>query len=81
MIHEFEDDFYGAELKLIILGYIRPEMNYSSMGKLLHCISGRSPLSKFCFPTVSNTFASKKYGSNYELNFDQRPIFPIVAIF
>ncbi|KAJ1505453.1 riboflavin kinase [Coelomomyces lativittatus] len=31
IIHEFEDDFYGEELRVIILGYIREEKNYSTL--------------------------------------------------
>ncbi|KAJ3317511.1 riboflavin kinase [Boothiomyces sp. JEL0866] len=32
IIHQFEQDFYGEELKVIILGYIRPELNYTTLG-------------------------------------------------
>ena len=38
LIHEFEDDFYGSELKLVILGYIRPEKNYDSLGMRMLCL-------------------------------------------
>ena len=39
LIHEFEDDFYGSELKLVILGYIRPEKNYDSLGMRMLCLA------------------------------------------
>lgn len=32
IIHNFSSNFYGAEIKYIILGYIRPELNYTSKG-------------------------------------------------
>lgn len=32
IINEFEKNFYGANIKLVILGYIRPELNYTSKG-------------------------------------------------
>ena len=33
IIHTFDNDFYGAELSVVILGFIRPEKNYPSLGK------------------------------------------------
>ncbi|KAJ1509466.1 riboflavin kinase [Coelomomyces lativittatus] len=38
IIHEFEDDFYGEELRVIILGYIREEKNYSTLDALIEDI-------------------------------------------
>lgn len=32
IMHKFTECFYGAEIKLIILGYIRPELNYTTKG-------------------------------------------------
>lgn len=32
IIHTFESDFYGSELSVVILGFIRPERNYPSLG-------------------------------------------------
>lgn len=31
-MHDFRRDFYGHELKAIVLGYIRPELDYVSRG-------------------------------------------------
>lgn len=31
LLHEFEDDFYGEELRLVIVGYIRPEVGESKL--------------------------------------------------
>ena len=29
---KYEHDFYGEEIQVIVLGYIRPEYNYTSIG-------------------------------------------------
>lgn len=33
-MHEFQTDFYGREMRAVVLGYIRPELDYISRGKL-----------------------------------------------
>ena len=38
-MHDFKSDFYGAELKVMVLGYIRPELDYVSSGKLIFCLT------------------------------------------
>ncbi|KAF2837456.1 riboflavin kinase, partial [Patellaria atrata CBS 101060] len=35
IIHEFAADFYGADIHLVILGYIRPEYDYVSKESLI----------------------------------------------
>ncbi|KAJ8427432.1 hypothetical protein Cgig2_019044 [Carnegiea gigantea] len=35
LLHEFEDDFYGEEIRLVIVGYIRPELNFPSLESLI----------------------------------------------
>ena len=32
-MHKFDTDFYGYELRAIVLGYIRPELDYTSRGR------------------------------------------------
>jgi len=34
IIHNFSDDFYGSMLKVCLVGYIRDEMNFSSIDEL-----------------------------------------------
>lgn len=34
IMHEFRSDFYGHPMKVVILGYIRPELDYTSRGSL-----------------------------------------------
>lgn len=31
-MHDFKSDFYGHEMRSIVLGYIRPELDYVSRG-------------------------------------------------
>lgn len=38
IIHEFEQDFYGKDLKIIVIGFIRPEYNYTSLESLIEDI-------------------------------------------
>ncbi|GAA5902770.1 hypothetical protein JCM6882_004061 [Rhodosporidiobolus microsporus] len=35
ILHEYPSDFYGKELRVVMLGFIRPEYNYSSMDALI----------------------------------------------
>lgn len=36
IMHKFEGDFYGAHLKLVILGHIRPERDFLSLDDLIN---------------------------------------------
>lgn len=31
-MHEFRSDFYGYDMQAVILGFIRPELDYTSKG-------------------------------------------------
>jgi FAD synthase len=31
-MHNFDEDFYGQEIRAIALGYIRPEADFKSLG-------------------------------------------------
>ncbi|KAJ4703375.1 bifunctional riboflavin kinase/FMN phosphatase-like [Melia azedarach] len=35
LLHEFDEDFYGEELHLVIVGYIRPEANFPTLESLI----------------------------------------------
>ncbi|KAI8887097.1 Flavokinase-domain-containing protein [Backusella circina FSU 941] len=35
VIHEFSEDFYDADIRVLVLGYIRPEQNYPSLAALI----------------------------------------------
>ncbi|KAF5208410.1 Riboflavin kinase, partial [Thalictrum thalictroides] len=35
LLHDFSEDFYGEELRLSIVGYIRPEANFPSLESLI----------------------------------------------
>ncbi len=32
-MHSFPEDFYGAELRVCVVGHIRPELKFNSLGK------------------------------------------------
>jgi FAD synthase len=32
LLHKFDEDFYGANIKLVIYGYLRPEADFGSLG-------------------------------------------------
>ncbi|KAJ7507519.1 hypothetical protein B0H11DRAFT_2153194 [Mycena galericulata] len=38
IMHEFRSDFYGYEMKALVLGYIRPELDYTSREALIEDI-------------------------------------------
>jgi FAD synthase len=32
VIHKYKEDFYGHAMSVLVLGYIRPELDYTSRG-------------------------------------------------
>ncbi len=32
-MHDFKSDFYGHDMQAVVLGYIRPELDYTSRGR------------------------------------------------
>jgi FAD synthase len=34
-MHKYSDDFYGEDLKLLLVGYLRPEMSFDSLQQLI----------------------------------------------
>jgi len=39
VLHNFDSDFYGKELRVAIIGYLRPEKNFSSLNELIGAIN------------------------------------------
>lgn len=39
LLHEFEDDFYEEELRLVVVGYIRPEVRGCIQGAICVYVS------------------------------------------
>jgi hypothetical protein len=39
LLHHFPDDFYGEPLRILVLGYLRPEANFSSLGWFFFSLS------------------------------------------
>jgi riboflavin kinase len=46
VLHKFEKDFYGSEMAISILGYIRPEYDYVSVEALIEDINTDIEVSK-----------------------------------
>ncbi|XP_065841675.1 riboflavin kinase-like [Oscarella lobularis] len=40
LLHEFADDFYGAELSVVVVGYLRDEKSFPSLDALIQAIHG-----------------------------------------
>ncbi|XP_060536610.1 riboflavin kinase [Cylas formicarius] len=38
IIHNYDDDFYGKQLSVVILGYLRPERDFGSLDELIKAI-------------------------------------------
>ncbi len=38
LLHSFPEDFYGQELRLVVSGYLRPELNFPSLDALIAAI-------------------------------------------
>jgi FAD synthase len=38
LLHKFDEDFYGATLKFLVNGYLRPEKNFESLEALVAAI-------------------------------------------
>ena len=53
-MHPFKHDFYGHEMSVLVLGYIRPELNYVSKGESR---SDLSPYSVRCGDAMLSLYA------------------------
>ncbi|GMH30321.1 hypothetical protein Nepgr_032164 [Nepenthes gracilis] len=38
LLHDFDEDFYGEELRIVVVGYIRPEANFPTLESLVEKI-------------------------------------------
>lgn len=36
LLHEFKDEFYGEEIRALLLGFLRLETRFGSLGEYLH---------------------------------------------
>lgn len=46
ILHTFPEDFYGAELRVLITGYVRQESNYPSVDALIEAIHNDIKIAK-----------------------------------
>lgn len=49
-MHDFQQDFYQHQAKVVVLGYIRPELDYTSRGRTLLFLETDLRLSFFIGP-------------------------------
>lgn len=56
ILHEFPQDFYGSELSLLILGYIRPQLDFKSLDALMHAIHADIDLGSSALGDESQSF-------------------------
>ncbi|KAJ3066733.1 riboflavin kinase [Podochytrium sp. JEL0797] len=48
VLHKFDEDFYGKELRVVVAGYIRPEKNYTSLEALINDINFDIKVARNC---------------------------------
>lgn len=46
IMHKYQNNFYGSKLKLLLLGFIRPELKFSGLQKLVNRIKADVGLAK-----------------------------------
>ena len=46
ILHKFDDDFYGEVMMLRLVGYLRPEANFTSLEDLISCINSDIDVAK-----------------------------------
>lgn len=46
IMHEYTDDFHGQRLKLLVLGFLRPEVKFSGLSALINRIRTDIGISK-----------------------------------
>ena len=46
IMQEYSSDFYGEELKLLVVGFIRPEMSFTGLDELIDRIQTDKGLAK-----------------------------------
>lgn len=46
LLHQFDADFYGAELRLVLCGYIRPEADFTTLEALIAQIHGDADVAR-----------------------------------
>lgn len=62
IMHQYENDFYGQELKVCILGYLRPEMNFNSLDELICAIKKDiSDADKYLDEGKNSTFKTHEF--------------------
>ena len=57
LLHKFEADFYGQEMRLLLCGFLRPEWNFPSLDTLIAAIENDCRIASEALDDESATFA------------------------
>eukprot|EP00808_Paulinella_micropora_P026092 g13639.t1 len=68
LLHEFAEDFYGSELKLIICGYIRTQRKYNGLDELKKAIQQDIQVAS---NSLDDPFTNKLRGDSFFSSLDQ----------
>ncbi|TFK27053.1 riboflavin kinase [Coprinopsis marcescibilis] len=69
IMHEFQSDFYGYEMKAIVLGYIRPELDYTSREALIDDIEFDKRVALNCLQRPAyQSYSKDPFFEKVELN-------------
>ena len=56
LLHTFEDDFYGADMRLVLCGFLRPEWNFPSLEALISAIENDISVASAALDDKSRVF-------------------------
>lgn len=59
IIHKFHENFYGSKIEYVVLGYIRPELNFNSIDELIDTINSDIEYAKL--KLKSDELSGKEY--------------------
>lgn len=72
VLHKFGADFYGAQMRLLLLGYVRDELDYSGLEALIKdinidCEVARNSLAREAWRPKEGVIIAKEEGVGIEL--------------
>lgn len=66
VMHEFSDDFYGYNMRALVLGYIRPELDYTSREALIEDIEIDKKVALASLARPGYKYTSDPFFSNHD---------------
>jgi FAD synthase len=58
LLHKFDSDFYGQEMRLLLCGYLRPEWNFPSLETLIAAIENDCRIASDALDDKEGVFAA-----------------------